>query len=107
MRETVKHLSDSKSFSFCFQNLSRSAAYNFIKNITEQAFILHLHELTPACACKILNKFDRNEQDINASLKYIAGSYPKTDQPYEELHAYAAMGISQWILIEELNPRPD
>jgi hypothetical protein len=95
-----------KPFLIHLQNLSRSTAENCINATSERNFTMSLCELTVTDTSRILNSFDRNEQDVNSSLKSIANEYAKKDQANEELSAYRNMGIRQFISIQELNPRP-
>ncbi|CAF0774599.1 unnamed protein product [Didymodactylos carnosus] len=69
-------------------------------------FILSLSELTNNHACDILENFDRNEHDVNASLKAITEHFMSSDQLYEELNIFKNLGVSQLIVINELHPRP-
>ncbi|CAF0753267.1 unnamed protein product [Didymodactylos carnosus] len=104
MREMIKTVP--KSFSCKFQNLTKWAAYNFVKNSNECSFILSLSELTNNHACDILENFDRNEHDVNASLKAITEHFMSSDQLYEELNIFKNLGVSQLIVINELHSRP-
>ncbi|CAF0939916.1 unnamed protein product [Adineta ricciae] len=107
MVEMVERLPDEQSFSCYFENLSPEKARHLLQKNTDRNFVLHFHQLTHTQALKILDKFDRNEQNINASFKSVTEYHFQSNRlTEEELHEYAGMGISRFLLVEELQPRP-
>lgn len=96
----------SKPYTVHLSNLPTSKAKICINETKERNFTMSLCDLKAKDARTILEKFDRNEQDINSSLKSIAEQYMKADQSHEELSAYRNMGVIQFIIMQELNPRP-
>ena len=104
MEEIVKGIS--KLFSFEFRNLNIADARKLIDKTTERNFTLTIHNLTTKRAREIVKKFNRNEQDIGASMQRLLEHFSKNDQPYEELNSFNVLGISLLITIDELGPRP-
>ncbi|CAF0795574.1 unnamed protein product [Adineta ricciae] len=105
--EMVERLPDDQSSSCYFENLSPEKARHLLQKNTDRNFVLHFHQLTHTQALKILDKFDRNEQNINASFKSVTEYHFQNNRlTEEELHEYAGMGISRFLLVEELQPRP-
>lgn len=104
MQEMVNGIS--KPFSFEFRDLTVAEARKLIDKTTERNFVLTVHNLTSKRAREIFKKFDRNEQDIAASMQRLLEHFSKNDQSYEELNTFNVLGVSLLITIDELNPRP-